>query len=399
MTLRVLAVTHVFPRTPEDANAPFLLRHVRGLAGAGVDVRVVAPHDAGLPLEHEVCGIPVRRVRYGTDEQETIAYRGEMHLLARRPRGAWRALRLMLALRRAVRHEVRAWRPDAVEVHWLVPSGLALVGARLGVPVQVDVHGTDVALVQRGAVTRLIGRVAITVADRVAAMSEPLARDLAVALGRMPDHVQPMPGAPPPPPPAAPAVDPGRVVAVGRLVPEKGHADLIDAVARLRRAGRDVRVTIVGEGPERPRLAARAAAAGVPLELTGARSPADIEPIYASAAVVVVPSRREGYGLVAAEALARQRPVVATAVGGLADVVTTDPVHGPTGWSVPSGDAAALARAIAAAMDDPEEAARRAAAGAARVAARWSADALGVQAASHLAALAASRARDRAEGR
>lgn len=381
--LRVLALTHVFPRDEGDSAAPFLLRHVHGLQAAGVEVRVIAPHDAGLPLEHEVAGVPVRRVRYGPDDREVLAYRGEMHQLVRSPAGALRAARLIGALARATRQELATWRPDVLDVHWLVPGGLVarlagLPRSRPAVPVQVDVHGTDVALVSGGGAAALLGRFALGVADRVAAMSVPLATELERALGRAPDAVTPMPAAPPPPASDPPADGP--VLAVGRLVAEKGHHELVDAVAELRAAGRDLRLVIVGDGPEREPLRRHADERGVPLELPGALSPDALEAHYRGARLVVVPSHREGFGLVAAEALARHRPVVATAAGGLTEIVDET-----TGWSVPPREVPALAAAIAAALDDPDEARVRTRAGAARVAERWGPEALGRAAADELA--------------
>lgn len=383
--VRVLALTHVFPRHVDDANAPFLLRHLQGLSRAGLDVRVLAPHDAGLPLEHDVGGVAVRRVRYGTDQQETLAYRGEMHQLARTPAGAWRTLGLLRALRSAVREELASWRPDVLDVHWLIPAGLVARSVRTRVPVQLNVHGTDVALVASGGAAAAAGRLAVGVADRVAAMSVPLADELERTLGRRADVVVPMPA-------AMPLVDagprPGRdaILAIGRLVPEKGHADLVRAVATLRSSRPGCTLTIVGDGPEKAALAGLASSLDVPLALPGAVPPAALEARYRDADVVVVPSHREGFGLVAAEALARYRPVVATAAGGLTEIVTDGPA--PTGWSVPPGDAAALVAAIADALDDPAEAERRAARGASRVAERWSPQALAERAAADLRQLA-----------
>lgn len=387
--MRVLALTHVFPRSEDDAAAPFLLRHLQGLQHAGAEVRVIAPHDAGLPLEHVVGGVPVRRVRYGRDATEVLAYRGEMHQLVRSPSGTVRAVRLVVSLARATRYELDAWQPDVLDVHWLVPGALVarLAGGlrlRPDVPVQVDVHGTDIALVSGGLAAGLVGRVALGVADRVAAMSVPLADDLTAALGRRPDSVLPMPAAAPPAPTPRPANGP--VLAVGRLVAEKGHRDLIEAVARLRDRGRMLDLTIVGDGPERERLRAQATATGVPLALPGALAPERLEEHYRQARLVVVPSHREGFGLVAAEALARHRPVVACAAGGLVEIVDER-----TGWPVRPHDVDGLASAIAEALDDETEAVERTAAGADRVEARWSADALGRLAFEELVRTAGSR--------
>ncbi|HEX2028325.1 MAG TPA: glycosyltransferase [Nitriliruptorales bacterium] len=382
--LRVLLVTHVFPRHPDDPAAPFLLRYARGLVAAGTQLRVLAPHDPGLPDDHEVAGIPVRRVRYAHPYGEDLAYRGEMHLRAASTLGAWKALRLVGALVRAVRQEVRRWRPDVLDVHWLVPGGVVAYLAHVPMPAQVVVHGTDLALVTAGSVRRALARRVLARFDAVAAASQPLATDLCAVMGRPADAVAPMPYAPPTSPPRPPPGS-GRVLAVGRLVAEKGHADLVAAVHRLRRAGRDrLSLTIVGDGPEQARLERLAERWDVPLSLPGALSPVELEGAYAAADVVVVPSHREGFGLVAVEALARHRPVVVSDVGGLSVVVE----DGLTGWKVPPRDPRRLADAIAAVLDHPDEGRRRAEAGARAVTRRWSAASLGRDAAARLAALA-----------
>lgn len=388
--MRVLLTSHVFPRSETDAAAPFMLRYARALRDAGLDVRVIAPHDPGLPEEHRVAGIPVRRVGYAAEPDEDLAYRGEMHVRARSAGGAVKALRLVAALRRAVRAETHRWGPDVIDVHWLIPSGLAIWHARVGVPNEVVVHGTDLALAGEGRLRRLVARRIAAVPDLLAAASPSLAGDCARVLGRSVDEIvtmppRPVPGPPPYEVPAPP--DEGRILAVGRLVKEKGHMDLIEAAGRLGRYDYDVQLVIVGDGPERDRLAEAARRRKVALRLPGAVSPEELESHYAAADIVAVPSHREGFGLVAVEALARRRPVVASRAGGLADIVTAE-----TGWSVPPRDVFALASTLASVLDAPHEAERRAAAGARAVAGRWSAEAVGQAAVERFSRLTSSRA-------
>ncbi len=99
-------------------------------------------------------------------------------------------------------------------------------------------------------------------------------------------------------------VDPPHVLFVGRLSPEKGILDFLEATEGMPRV-------IVGDGPLRDRVP----------ETVGFVPPSEVGPYYERAAVVCVPSRREGYGLAAREAMAYGRPVVATAVGGLVDAI------------------------------------------------------------------------------
>jgi len=127
--------------------------------------------------------------------------------------------------------------------------------------------------------------------------------------------------------------DPPHLLFVGRLSEEKGVPELLEATTGLPRV-------IVGDGPLRE---------GVP-EAVGFVAPHELGPYYERASVVVCPSRREGYGVVAREAMAHGRPVVASAVGGLLDAVE----DGVTGLLVPPRDPAALREALERLLGDTE---------------------------------------------
>jgi phosphatidyl-myo-inositol dimannoside synthase len=394
--MRVLALTHVFPRASGDPQAPFLLTWAQALRSVGVQVGVVAPHDAGLPGAHFVDGVGVRLARYAPDGQERLAYRGEMHQLVRSPLGPPLVGALVGALARTVRRQVALAAPDVLHVHWWVPGLLAARVAAVDVPTVLTVHGTDVALLESRPALAAVARWALAAADRVEAVSTDLADRLERTTGRVADAVNPMPLDPAwlagavlhddLPPRALWATDLGRraaptdpthpvthastagggasaeagaaqslrVLAVGRMVPEKGFVDLIDAAARV---SEPVSVAIVGDGPLRRPLTGRAAALGVPLSLPGRLSPAELRGAYAAADVVVQASHREGLGLVAAEAACAGTPVVATDSGGVRDVLGADGL-------VAVGDVDGLAAALAQVAADPAAARGRSAAAA-----------------------------------
>jgi glycosyltransferase involved in cell wall biosynthesis len=129
------------------------------------------------------------------------------------------------------------------------------------------------------------------------------------------------------------------VLAVGRLTRQKGFDVLLDAL-RLS----PVPTTILGEGEDRGLLESRAV--GLPVTLPGWRS--DIRPALRAAAVLVIPSRWEGFGLIAVEAMASGVPVIASGVDGLAEVV------GDAGVLVPPEDPVALSAAIRRLLADPD---------------------------------------------
>ena len=148
------------------------------------------------------------------------------------------------------------------------------------------------------------------------------------------------------------------VLGVGRLATQKGFGTLIQAAAQWQR--RPV-VLIAGDGPLDAELHRQARTAGVAIRFLGPRR--DVPALLGAADVVVVPSTWEGQPLVVQEALRAGRPLVATRVGGIADL-TGD--HGAV--LVPPGDPVALATAVTRILDDPRAAARLAAAARARAA-------------------------------
>ncbi len=144
------------------------------------------------------------------------------------------------------------------------------------------------------------------------------------------------------------------VMAVGRLDPIKGFDVLADAAQRI--ADRGVRFVVIGDGEERVRLE------GTKLELLGARD--DAADVLTAADIVVCPSRSEGFPQIPIHAMAVRRPVVASDVGGMGEIV----VHGETGTLVPPETPEVLAAAIGELLDAPERASEMGAAGADRLA-------------------------------
>jgi glycosyltransferase involved in cell wall biosynthesis len=154
------------------------------------------------------------------------------------------------------------------------------------------------------------------------------------------------------------------VVCTARLVPHKGQAVLIDALVELQTTHPDAVVLILGQGPERDALAARAVSRGVDARVIfHSRPQEEVPDVLAASDVFVLPSFSEGIPLALLEAMAAGLPVVATAVPGTTDVVS-DP---SLGLLVPPQDAKALAAALVQVLDHPEGARAMALAGQAHV--------------------------------
>lgn len=149
------------------------------------------------------------------------------------------------------------------------------------------------------------------------------------------------------------------VLTLARLHPQKGHAYLLAAAAQVH----DVTFVLAGDGPLRGELEAQARELGVADRCVFLGDRSDVPDLLAAADLLVLPSLFEGLPLSVLEAMAAQRPVVATAIGGTDEAVT----HELTGLLVPPRDPTALASAIRRIRSDPALARRLAAAGRARV--------------------------------
>ncbi|MDZ4134440.1 MAG: glycosyltransferase, partial [Paracoccaceae bacterium] len=164
------------------------------------------------------------------------------------------------------------------------------------------------------------------------------------------------------------------LVAIGRLAEQKGLALLIAAVALASARHPGLHLTLVGDGPLRPVLKAAIAAQGLGGQVTfaGWQDEAGVRAALAAAQALVLPSFAEGLPVVVMEAMAAGRPVIATAIAGLPELV----LPGITGWLVPAGDVDALAAAIdALAATSPSRLAEMGQAGRLRVLARHDSDA------------------------
>jgi glycosyltransferase involved in cell wall biosynthesis len=179
----------------------------------------------------------------------------------------------------------------------------------------------------RRATVRLLERLAVRNADRVVVTSEAVGEYLIGMHGCdracvriVPNALDTVQFAPDP----AVTREPNLVVAVGRMVPEKNFAALVDAVARTP----GVRLLLVGDGPERAELGRQAARSGVRVEFAGTVSNESLPRLLNRAALFVLPSHYEGQPKVLLEAMACGLPVLGADVIGIRNVIR----HGETGW-------------------------------------------------------------------
>jgi glycosyltransferase involved in cell wall biosynthesis len=271
--MKVVVLTTSYPDAAHPVAGNFVATAVEGVRAAGVDVEVVSP---------------------ATFAHFGIAYAGGIPQNLRA--APWKVALLpafFAAYARAARGAARD--ADLVHAHW-IPSAIA--ARATGKPYVLQVWGTDVELARRApALVRPLvrgARVVIAASSFLADEARALgAREVAIVPTgvAIPEHVNE-------------PDDPPHVLFAGRLSLEKGILEFLEATDGLSRV-------IVGDGPLRSRVP----------EAIGFVPPSELGAYYERAAVVCVPSRREGYGMTAREAMAYGRPVVAAPVGGLLDAI------------------------------------------------------------------------------
>lgn len=345
--MRVLFLTHNYPRHHGDVSGAFLHPLAQGLVAQGATLQVIAPSDRGEVGDATLDDIPVRRVRYAVAARETLAYTGTM-TGALRSIGGLRAFSgLLEAFRREVRDQLHKHPETVIHAHWWVPAAMSLPK---GVRHVVTCHGTDVRLLDGSLPIRLIGQRVLRRATMVTTVSRSLARTIARLTGQaLPDdQVQPMP---------VPMIDRplskggGGIVVLGRLSAQKRIDLALDAYELARQRGVSLPLTIAGDGPARRQLESRARQRGIDeqVRFVGAISPAAVSALFADADLMLMPAQREGLGLAAAEALMQGVPViVCNDGGGVLDVVSNG-----AGGRVVAATASAIADAIVGLLGDP----------------------------------------------
>jgi glycosyltransferase involved in cell wall biosynthesis len=313
--LKIVVLTTSYPRHAGDYAGTFVAAAVAHLRELGHEVEVISPQSFrhfGIAYGHGVIGN-----------------------LRRRP---WLLVLLPLMLlnfRRAARRAARG--ADLIHAYWL-PSGAVALGLSPALVLQLP--GSDILLARK---LRFVFSPVLRRAKAVICPSNELAEEARRLGARQVRVISPefaVPAA------TNEEVEPSTVLFAGRLSPEKGILDLVEAA-------RGMNLIVAGDGPLRKRVPG--ALGFVSYEKMGE--------LYDRAAVVACPSSREGFGMSCAEAMAHGRAVVACPVGGLRDLV----VDGETGLFVPPSDVEALRAALERLLADAALRRRMGAAGRKRI--------------------------------
>jgi len=329
--MRVLIVTKIFPNCVEPTSSPFNRQQFAALSRL-CDVEVLATIPwfpaagalakwtnvgrlARVPARDQVDGIPVRHPRFAYLPRIGRGLNGPLYAASLAP--------VVLPYRGRV---------DAVLGAWAYPDGFAsvIIAELLGVPAVIKLHGSDINVLSQWPATRQRLKWALTRARRIVAVSRPLAQR-AAELGAIPERVDVVPngidrqafcprdkaearrelGLSP---------DEPVVLYVGHVSEEKGAFDLVRAMAGSPALSR-TKLILVGDGAGVAGCEQLARSSGVAAQLVGAQPHAAIPTWLAACDLLCLPSWNEGMPNVVIEALASGRPVVASDVGGISEVL------------------------------------------------------------------------------
>lgn len=377
--MKVCMLTSSYPKYPGEVTAPFIEEIAAGIASLGHEVHVVLPRhrelrrppvDRGVHL-HPYRYAPLRALNvwgYAESLVADIEVRGRVYLAA--PFG-------LLGGLGALHRVARQVRPDLLHVHWVLPNGPigALVAARVGVPLVLSLHGSDIYLPERHRWLRPIAAWTFRRAAAISACSGDLAQR-AIALGADPGKVRIIPyGADRETfRPAVPGerervraelgLAPGEalLLAVGRLVRKKGFDVLLRALPRVLAECGPVRLALLGQGDLWEELQRLARELGVAerVWMPGAVERDRLPALFRSCELLIVPSMHDekgnvdGLPNVLLEGMASGAAIVASRVAGIPQVIA----DGETGLLVPEKDPDALAAAIVRLLRAPELRAR-----------------------------------------
>lgn len=348
--MRILIVTSQFPIAGEPNRGRPLLQTIRALSEMA-QVRVVSPiatyprwaqprsylfRDAAPAFQVPGCDV------------EYVSYPA-LPLVSRPFNGA--------SCARALQRPLQSFAPELVLSYWLYPdaNGAMHAARRAGLPLVAGARGSDLRV--RDAISRRLTRPVVHAARRLLVVSEDLGRVATDGYGADPARIRVIPNGcdatvfhPADRAQARHALQlpPQAELAtyVGRLVPEKGLGELVVAFGKLAAARPRLQLALVGEGPMQSELEQLRSGFHDRIHMPGAQSPIEVARWMAASDLVTLPSYSEGHPNVLVEALACGRPVLATPVGGIPEVVDAG-----SGVLVPARDPAALARGLVAVLD------------------------------------------------
>ena len=364
--MKVLFIVTAYPRHELDVITPWMGETIDRLRRSGTEVEVLAPSYRGGGAT-SIGGVKVHRFRYAPAELETLTHDvPAVERIKRSPLFAALLPAYVAAGARAARRIAREGNFDVVHAFWPIPHGIFGVAARNGSRAALVSTFFSAELKWRGTARKVFAPVVRQIVDSsevVTVISTYTGETLreyvrgvdtvtipfgAAAVSRQPRESTSL----------RKEEDRFELLFVGRLVQRKG-VDVLLRAAKILSAEPRLTIRIVGGGPELDSLQRLAKELAVEhrVRFDGVVTAEKIDELFATCDALVLPAivtetgDTEGLGVVLIEAMGYRKPVIASGVGGIVDIVK----DGDTGLLVPTGDPEALARAILRAMDQPEE--------------------------------------------
>lgn len=361
--LRVVAITQIWPNSLEPLAAAFNVQQFRELAKT-CELEVLAAV-ASFPLA-KLTGQPPRPAKLASlPEHELVAGIPTTYLRQLYVPKVGVPIAVPLYLASALAHRTRLAKADVIFATWAYPDAAAavLIAKMLGKPSVVKVHGSDLNVIAKRPSARAILSRVLPMADALVSVSDPLSTELCeLGVPRSRIHL------------VGNGVDDTVFYAqdkaearaelgigldrkivffVGRLEPAKGIDELMSAWDTVAKEIPSATLVLAGDGVSRDKVDAWAKGHGEAVRVLGGQPLSAISRWHGASDLFTLPSWREGTPNAVLEALASGRPVVATRVGGIPDVLREP----EAGALVPAKDPPALARAIVTALGktwDPE---------------------------------------------
>lgn len=361
--MKICIIASVFPRSPDDLEVPWFREIVRRCHERGADIQVYVPSFRGLK-SHTIDGIRVNRFRYFFAPWETLTHEegapNKIHKLHYKFITLFYLFFGTLGLIRLHRRE----RFDILHVHWPFPHAIFAVAARLFAPASLilNFYGASLLLVNKYGFVKWFLAAFVRTADACVAISNYTAgkvravRDCDVTIIPYGATIGEPAGL------VSADRDKPLILTVGRMIERKGFEFAVRAMPSILETVPGAQLCMVSDGPMRQPLQDLAEKLGVSdhVSLPGKVSPVRLQDLFATCTVFVLPSvvdskgDTEGLGVVIMEALVCKKPVVASDVGGIVDIIKNE----QTGLLVPPGESGPLAGAIVRVIENRELASR-----------------------------------------
>ncbi len=349
--IKLLMLTHNYPRFKGDFAGVFLSLLARKLHHFNIEPIILAPHAPGLKEYEEMDGVKVYRFRYAEDENEVIAYQGNMHkIVLGSVSGIFQFKQFLNAFEKKALQVIAKENIEVIAGHWLVPAGIVMksLAKKTAIPMILSSHGTDIRLMRKyfAVLYRYLKNFCLTLKSWTVVSSF-----LQNGILEMDDRLQNILEVLPMPHDESIFYkdesikrDENLIVAVTRFTDQKRVDKLVQAFALASEKNNQIKLQIYGIGQLQDEIESLIEKLGMKENISiYAPLPQDeLREIYNKASIVILNSFEEGFGLALSESMLCGAAVIGTDSGGITDIIQDE----KTGRLVPLDNPEKLAEAI-----------------------------------------------------